>query len=43
MFSAFNSSKNNFFIPGLGTIPVDSLEAFINHPKKYEVMNEIRT
>lgn len=41
MFSAFNSCKNNFFMPALGTIPVGSLEAFINHPEKYKDMNEI--
>lgn len=36
MFSAFNSCKNSFFMPEWETLPVASLEGFINHPEKYK-------
>lgn len=40
MFSAFNSCKNAFFMPGCGTMLVESLEDFINHPEKYKQIYE---
>ena len=40
MFSAFNSSKNAFFMLRCGTLSVASLEGFINHPVEYIQIQE---